>query len=121
MGDEDVVEGIELAIRKMKKGQHTTLQIQPEFGFKDKGSTEFKVPANTAFEACVELVEFKNPVLYYEPKDTEESLIHTRALKEMGNKKFKDQRFAAAAQRYSTAKQFIEEIDQEDSNEEQAK
>jgi len=121
MGDEDVVEGIELGIRKMKKGEEAILRIQPEYGFGAQGSDTFHVPANTAFDAHVELLDFKNPVQYYEPKDAKESLVHVRALKEAGNAKFKAQRFAAAVKRYSTAIQFVEEIDDEDSNEEQKK
>lgn len=117
IGDEELASGVELGIRKMKKGETAILKIQPQYGFGASGSDQFKVPADAAFEAEVVLVDFKNPMSSYEATNTEESLVQVRALKEVGNGKFKAKRHAAAAKRYASAIKFIDDIDEEDASE----
>ncbi|CAN6688487.1 unnamed protein product [Malus baccata var. baccata] len=88
--DEDqVIDGLDRAVRTMKKGEVALLTIAPEYAF---GSVEFQqelavVPPNSTVNYEVELVSFE---------------------KEEGNALFKAGKYARASKRYEKAVKYID-------------
>ncbi|XP_047310595.1 peptidyl-prolyl cis-trans isomerase FKBP62-like [Impatiens glandulifera] len=108
--DEDqVIDGLDRAVMKMKKGEVAVVTIAPEYGF---GSSESKqelavVPANSTLYYEVELVSFEKEKESWD-MNTEEKIEATGRKKEEGNTLFKAGKYAKASKRYEKAVKYIE-------------
>nr|KJB37904.1 hypothetical protein B456_006G225400 [Gossypium raimondii] len=99
--EEQVIDGLDKAVKTMKKGENALITIQPEYAF---GSSESHqelavVPANST--------------VYYEEKeswemDTPQKIEAAGKKKEEGNALFKAGKFERASKRYEKAVSFIE-------------
>lgn len=54
----NVIEGIEMALRKMKKSQQTRLKIEPNYAWNDEGHQEFGIPPNATVTYEVTLLDY---------------------------------------------------------------
>ncbi|KAG5567203.1 hypothetical protein RHGRI_002682 [Rhododendron griersonianum] len=104
-----VIEGLDKAVMKMKKGEVALLIIAPEYGF---GSSESKqelavVPPNSTLYYEVELVSFDKEKESWD-MNTEEKIEAAGKKKEEGNALFKAGKYTRASKRYEKAVKYIE-------------
>jgi hypothetical protein len=102
------IEGIELAIKKMKKNEKAEITIAPEYGF---GAEETQqplatVPANSVLKYVIELVDFNNPQEAWQMKG-HEKVCNSRELKDQGNVLFKAGKLRSALKRYRRAEKLV--------------
>ncbi|KAH7863352.1 hypothetical protein Vadar_016394 [Vaccinium darrowii] len=107
--EEQVIEGLDKAVMKMKKGEVALVIIAPEYGF---GSTESKqelavVPLNSTLYYEVELVSFDKEKESWD-MNTEEKIEAAGKKKEEGNALFKAGKYTRASKRYEKAVKYIE-------------
>ena len=56
--EHNVIEGIEMALRKMKKSQQTRVKIGPTYAWDEEGCKEFGVPPNATVVYEVTLIDY---------------------------------------------------------------
>lgn len=107
--DEDaVIDGLEQAIKKMKKDEHALVTIAPQYAFGDKehqGKLAV-VPPNTTVTYAVELVDFENAKETWDMKD-DEKVAAANVKKEKGNKAYKENKLQRAISYYDKAVNMI--------------
>ncbi|XWS22305.1 hypothetical protein CRYUN_Cryun29cG0022400 [Craigia yunnanensis] len=107
--EEQVIDGLDKAVKTMKKGEHALIIIQPEYAF---GSSESRqelavVPANSSVYYEVEMVSFVKEKESWE-MNTQEKIEAAGKKKGGGNALFKACRYERASKRYEKAAKFIE-------------
>ncbi|KAE8022907.1 hypothetical protein FH972_008668 [Carpinus fangiana] len=107
--EEQVIDGLDRALKNMKKGEVALVTIQPEYAF---GPSETQqelaiVPANSTVHYEVELLSFVKEKESWE-MSTQEKIEAAGEKKEEGNALFKAGRYERASKRYETAVRFIE-------------
>ncbi|XP_057795094.1 peptidyl-prolyl cis-trans isomerase FKBP62-like [Salvia miltiorrhiza] len=108
--DEDqVIDGLDRAVRTMKKGEVALVIIQPEYAFGQSGSTQelAVVPGNSTVHYEVEMVSFVKEKESWD-MNTEEKIAASGKKKEEGNIWFRAGKYERASQRYGKAVGFIE-------------
>ncbi|GFZ13341.1 rotamase FKBP 1 [Actinidia rufa] len=109
MDEEQVIEGLDKAVMKMKKGEVALLIVAPEYAF---GSSESQqelavVPPNSTVYYEVELVSFDKEKESWD-MNTEEKIEAAGKKKEEGNTLFKAGKYIRASKRYEKAVKYIE-------------
>ncbi len=56
--NKDVVEGLDRAIRTMKKGERAFITVKPTYAYGEKGSEEKQIPPNATLVYEIELLHF---------------------------------------------------------------
>ncbi|TYJ19888.1 hypothetical protein E1A91_A09G222400v1 [Gossypium mustelinum] len=107
--EEQVIDGLDNAVKTMKKGENALITIQPEYAF---GSSESHqelavVPANSTVYYEVEMVSFVKEKESWE-MDTPQKIEAAGKKKEEGNALIKAGKFERASKRYEKAVSFIE-------------
>lgn len=107
--EEQVIEGLDRAVMKMKKGEVALVAISPEYAF---GSSESQqelavVPPNSTVYYELELVSFEKEKESWD-LNTQEKIEAAGKKKEEGNVLFKLAKYARASKRYEKAVKFIE-------------
>lgn len=54
----NIIEGIEMALKKMKKSQQTRLKISPDYGWGHEGCEDFEIPADAVITYEVTLLDY---------------------------------------------------------------
>lgn len=105
---EEVIDGLELAVMKMKKGEVDLVTIDPKYAFGAKEHTGklAVVPPNTTVTCNVEVVSFENAKESWEMKDTEQ-VEAANMKKEKGNKAYKEGNTTRAIAMYDKAVTII--------------
>ncbi|XWS09254.1 hypothetical protein CRYUN_Cryun40dG0070200 [Craigia yunnanensis] len=107
--EEQVIDGLDKAVKTMKEGELALITIQPEYAF---GSSESQqelavVPANSTVYYEVEMVSFVKEKESWE-MNTQEKIEAAGKKKEEGNALFKAGKYERASKRYEKAVKFIE-------------
>ncbi|GLT80553.1 hypothetical protein SLA2020_519870 [Shorea laevis] len=107
--EEQVIDGLDRAVKMMKKGEVALVTIQPEYAF---GATESPqelavVPANSTVYYEIEMVSFVKEKESWE-MNTQEKIEAAGKKKEEGNILFKAGKYERASKRYEKAVKFIE-------------
>ncbi|CAM8978839.1 unnamed protein product [Rhodiola kirilowii] len=107
--DEQVIDGLDKAVMKMKKGEVALVTVAPEYAF---GSVESHqqlsvVPPNSTVFYEVELVSFDKEKESWD-MSTEEKIQAAGQKKEEGNALFKAGKYERASKRYEKAAKYIE-------------
>lgn len=63
--DSGVVDGIEIALPKFKKGEKSLLKLKPEYAFGEAGKPDFEIPPCATVEYEVELKSFEKVCCRY--------------------------------------------------------
>lgn len=63
--DINVIEGVEKALEKFKKGETSDLTIKPKYAFGAAGSSEFNIPPNATVQYTVTLKSFEKVSIHY--------------------------------------------------------
>lgn len=107
--EEQVIEGLDLAVMKMDKEEKAEITIGPTYAF---GNTDTKrdkaiVPAGSTVIYNVELVALKNPKASWDMSN-EEKIDDAKLKKEKGNSAYKAGKLARAIKLYNAAIRSIE-------------
>ncbi|KAJ0093364.1 hypothetical protein Patl1_26109 [Pistacia atlantica] len=107
--EEQVVDGLDRAVKGMKKGEVALITVQPEYGFGASDSQQELaiVPANSTLYYEVEMVSFFKEKESWD-MNTQEKIEATGKKKEEGNALFKAGKYDRASKRYDKAVKFIE-------------
>ncbi|PHT39431.1 Peptidyl-prolyl cis-trans isomerase FKBP65 [Capsicum baccatum] len=107
--EEQVIDGLDRAVKKMKKGEVALITIQPEyaFGSSDAPQELAVVPGNSTVYYEVELVSFEKEKESWD-MNTQEKIEAAGKKKEQGNVLFKAGKYVRASKRYEKAVGFIE-------------
>eukprot|EP01080_Neovahlkampfia_damariscottae_P008926 gene8926-875_t len=117
-GDGQVIEGISLVLRNMKKGEICEAILKPNFGFGKEGSKELNIPSNATLKVKLELVDFEIMKMTYE-MTKDELLEYSKKHKLLGNNFIKEKKYNLSLKRYKSVLDAIEK--EEDFNDEQLK
>lgn len=107
--EEQMIDGLDRAVKTMKKGEIAQITIHPDYAF---GASESQqelatVPANSTVIYEVEMVSFTKEKESWE-MSTAEKIEAAAKKKEEGNALFKAGKYERASKRYETAVKFIE-------------
>eukprot|EP00884_Botryococcus_braunii_P020782 jgi/Botrbrau1/7388/Bobra.0316s0031.2 len=109
--DDALIEGLDLALMKMKSGEVAEVVIMPQyaFGTNEPSSRHYNpaVPSNATVIYTVELVHFEPDKNSWDLKE-DEKVTEAIAAKERGNAKFKAGLWPAAIKRYERATKLID-------------
>lgn len=101
----DVVEGIEIALKKFKKGEKSKLYLAPKYAFGAQGN--LNVPPNTPVEYEVTLNNFEKEKESWN-MTPEEKLEQSEIVKNKGTKYFKEGKFEIAVKQYKKIISFLQ-------------
>ena len=107
---EEEVEGLELALQRMKKNEKVEVTISdPKYGFgcEEEEQPLAPVPGNSPLKYVVELVDFSNPKEPWEMKPNERVPI-CKELKDRGNVLFKGGKHKSALKCYKRAEKLVQ-------------
>lgn len=107
--EEQVIDGLDRAVKNMKKGEIALVIIQPEYAFGSSGSPQelTTVPPNSTVYYEVELLSFVNEKESWD-LNTQEKIEAAGKKKEEGNALFKAGKHERASKRYEKAIRYIE-------------
>ncbi|KAK7359341.1 hypothetical protein VNO77_01296 [Canavalia gladiata] len=107
--EEQVIEGLDKAVKNMKKGEIALVIIQPEYAFGPSGSSQelANIPPNSTVSYEVELLSFVKEKESWD-LNTQEKIEAAGKKKEEGNALFKAGKYERASKRYEKAIRFIE-------------
>lgn len=107
--EEQVVDGLDKAVKKMKKAEISLITIHPEyaFGANDSPQELAIVPGNSIVYFEVEMVSFVKEKESWD-MNTQEKIEAAGKKKEEGNILFKAGKYVRASKRYEKAVNFIE-------------
>ncbi|KAL6293588.1 hypothetical protein ACE6H2_001730 [Prunus campanulata] len=107
--EEQVIDGLDRAVKNMKKEEVALVTIQPEYAFGSSESAQdlAVVPANSTVYYEVELLSFVKERESWD-LNTQEKIEAAGKKKEEGNVLFKAGKYERASKRYEKAVKFIE-------------
>ncbi|XP_045821284.1 70 kDa peptidyl-prolyl isomerase-like [Trifolium pratense] len=107
--EEQVIDGLDRAVKNMKKGEIALVIIQPEYAFGQSASPHelATVPPNSTVYYEVELISFVKEKESWD-LNTEEKIEAAGKKKEEGNALFKAGKHERASKRYEKAIKYIE-------------
>lgn len=107
--EEQVIDGLDKAVKTMKKGEIALVTIQPEYAFGPSESPQelAVVPGNSTVFYEVEMVSFIKDKESWE-MNTQEKIEAAKSKKEQGNVLFKRGKYERASKRYEKAVNFID-------------
>lgn len=107
--EEQAIDGLDKAVKTMKKGEKAIITIQPEYGFGPSESQQelATVPANSTLIYEVEMVSFTKEKESWD-MNTPEKIEAAGKKKEEGNVLFKAGKYTRASKRYEKAVKYIE-------------
>ncbi|KAB5527590.1 hypothetical protein DKX38_021437 [Salix brachista] len=107
--EEQVIDGLDRAVKTMKKGEVALVTIQPEYAFGRSESQQdlATVPVNATVYYEVEMISFTKEKESWD-MNTQEKIEAGGKKKEEGNAWFKAGKYERASRRYEKAAKFIE-------------
>ncbi|KAI5385130.1 70 kDa peptidyl-prolyl isomerase [Lathyrus oleraceus] len=107
--EEQVIDGLDRAVKNMKQGEIALVVIQPEYAFGSSASPQelATVPPNSTVYYAVELVSFVKEKESWD-MNTQEKIEAAGKKKEEGNALFKAGKYERASKRYEKAIKYIE-------------
>ncbi|CAH2007241.1 unnamed protein product [Acanthoscelides obtectus] len=109
----NIIPGIEIAVEKFKKGEISTLTIQPQYAYGDKGCPELGIPPNATLEYTVEMKNFEK-IKDSWALDDEERIEQCKLFKEKGTNYFKAGKFQLALKLYKRIVSYLEHSSEKD-------
>ncbi|CAK7348102.1 unnamed protein product [Dovyalis caffra] len=107
--EEQVIDGLDRAVKTMKKGEVALVTVHPEYAFGPCESQEdlATVPANATVYYEVEMISFTKEKESWD-MNTQEKIEAAGKKKEEGNELFRAGKYERASRRYEKAANFIE-------------
>jgi len=107
VGEEQVIEGIEVCVESMKQGEHALLTLLPKYAYGEKGNELKQVPANAKLQYDVELLELIKEKESWD-MNAQEKIDAALKRKNEGNELFKESKFQRALKKYKKAMTFLD-------------
>lgn len=104
--ESNVIEGVEIALEKMKQNETSRLVIKPRYAFGAAGNKEFEIPENSTVEYLVTLIEFEREADTWK-MDQKDSLEQAKILKEKGTKYLKETKYKLALKMYQKGLSYL--------------
>lgn len=95
----NVVEGVDVALKKFKKGEKSKVYLTPKYAFGVAGNAALNVPSNTPVEYEVTLNNFEKEKEGWN-MTTDEKLEQSEIVKNKGTKYFKEENYEVAIKLY---------------------
>ncbi|ESP05114.1 hypothetical protein LOTGIDRAFT_102242 [Lottia gigantea] len=105
--EQNVIEGIDIAVTKMKKGEKSVFKIAPTFAYGQVGNKDFDIPAEAHLEYEVYLSCFENAKEAYE-MDPPEKLEQSEIMKAKGGNLVKAGKYLRAIKCYKKIIDYLE-------------
>eukprot|EP00057_Strongylocentrotus_purpuratus_P017188 XP_011671662.1 PREDICTED: peptidyl-prolyl cis-trans isomerase FKBP4 [Strongylocentrotus purpuratus] len=115
--DAGIVEGLEIAIKRMKKGEVARLKVKSKYAYGSQGKAEYNIPGNADVTYEVLLKNFEKAKEPWE-MDIAEKLEQSEVVKAKGTNYFKQGRYQDAIKQW---KKIITYLDKETITEEEQK
>jgi FKBP-type peptidyl-prolyl cis-trans isomerase len=101
-----LVEGVEQAVKKFKKGERSRLKVKAEYAYGSQGHEGYGVPAGAELEYEVELKQFEKAKESWE-MDTTEKFEQCEINKAKGTQFFKDGKYKIAERYYQKIIEYL--------------
>jgi len=108
---EGVIDGLDVAMKKMNENEQSILEIAPKYAYGKEGNSKFNIPPNAHLKYDVTLKSFQKGKETWE-MDADEKLQQAEITKEKGTKYFKEEKYTLATKQY---KKIINYLDTETS------
>ncbi|XP_041365442.1 peptidyl-prolyl cis-trans isomerase FKBP4-like [Gigantopelta aegis] len=105
--DSGIIEGLEMAVKKLKEGEQTKLVIASRYAYGQDGNKDFNIPPGADLEYEVELQSFEKAKESWE-MDSKEKIEQSEILKAKGTKFFKAENYNLAIKNYKKIVSFLE-------------
>jgi len=100
--ENEAVLGLEIAAKKMKKGEVATVEVMPAYGYGANGNPDLGIGPEAKLTYQATLVAFENEKQPYQ-MSTKEKLVDADRKRQMGNEWFKKGDYDRAIRRYDAA------------------
>uniref|UniRef100_A0A8C6E1C1 peptidylprolyl isomerase n=1 Tax=Moschus moschiferus TaxID=68415 RepID=A0A8C6E1C1_MOSMO len=99
--------GLEKAIQRMEKGEHSIVYLKPSYAFGSTGKEKFQIPPNAELKYEIHLKSFEKAKESWE-MSSEEKLEQSTIVKERGTVYFKEGKYKQAALQYKKIVSWLE-------------
>lgn len=99
--------GLEKAIQRMEKGEHSIVYLKPSYAFGSVGKEKFHIPPNAELKYEVHLKNFEKAKESWE-MNAEEKLEQSTIVKERGTVYFKEGKYKQASLQYKKIVSWLE-------------
>ncbi|XP_005610895.2 peptidyl-prolyl cis-trans isomerase FKBP4 [Equus przewalskii] len=99
--------GLEKAIQRMEKGEHSIVYLKPSYAFGSAGKEKFQIPPNAELKYEVHLKSFEKAKESWE-MNSEEKLEQSTIVKERGTVYFKEGKYKQALLQYKKIVSWLE-------------
>lgn len=103
----NVIEGLDIAVKRMKEGEKCRLDIKPSMAYGSKGNPDLGVPPDAELVYDVELLSFENAKESWE-MEPHEKLEQSIIAKTKGTKFFKEGSYKVALKYYDKCQKNLE-------------
>ncbi|ESO02599.1 hypothetical protein HELRODRAFT_185002 [Helobdella robusta] len=105
-----IVDGLEMAITKMKKGEKAKLNIKSKYAYAAEGNSQLNIPPSADLEYHVELKKFEKSKESWE-LDADEKLEQSEICKTKGTNFFKENKYKLALRYYKKIVDYLKSED----------
>ncbi|XP_011495235.1 PREDICTED: FK506-binding protein 59 [Ceratosolen solmsi marchali] len=102
---EGIVEGIEIALLKFKKGEKSKVKLSSKYAFGAAGNSELNIPPNANVEYIIELKNFEMSVSSWN-LDGAQKIEQAKMFKDKGTSYFKNNKYNLAIKMYKKIIEF---------------
>ncbi|OWK03653.1 FKBP4, partial [Cervus elaphus hippelaphus] len=99
--------GLEKAIQRMEKGEHSIVYLKPSYAFGSAGKEKFQIPPNAELKYEIHLKSFEKAKESWE-MSSEEKLEQSSIVKERGTVYFKEGKYKQAVLQYKKIVSWLE-------------
>ncbi|KAI4545946.1 hypothetical protein MG293_002501 [Ovis ammon polii] len=99
--------GLEKAIQRMEKGEHSIVYLKPSYAFGSTGKEKFQIPPNAELKYEIHLKSFEKAKESWE-MSSEEKLEQSTIVKERGTVYFKEGKYKQAVLQYKKIVSWLE-------------
>uniref|UniRef100_A0A2R8Z9Y0 peptidylprolyl isomerase n=2 Tax=Pan paniscus TaxID=9597 RepID=A0A2R8Z9Y0_PANPA len=103
----DLPYGLERAIQRMEKGEHSIVYLKPSYAFGSVGKEKFQIPPNAELKYELHLKSFEKAKESWE-MNSEEKLEQSTIVKERGTVYFKEGKYKQALLQYKKIVSWLE-------------
>ncbi|KAK5644086.1 hypothetical protein RI129_007931 [Pyrocoelia pectoralis] len=105
--EENVIDGVERALAKFKKGEKSQLIIKSKYAFGEEGNKEFNIPPNATVHYIVTLKTFEKMKESW-ALDAMEKVEQAKLFKDKGTKYYKDGKLNLAVKMYKRIISYLD-------------
>jgi len=103
----NIVEGVDVAIKKFKKGEKSKIYLTPKYAFGAEGNSSLNIPPNSPVEYEITLNSFEKEKESWN-MTSDEKLEQSDIVKNKGTKYFKDGKYEVAIKQYKKIINYLQ-------------